>query len=115
MSQSVLAKRIGVSGPSLSQLESGKIKRSRRLGKLAAVLKVTPEWLEGGSVDEARSAPSGAAAAKPGVPAKINGNGRMHGAAKTHAVPPKVMRLAESLVPLPANKLKALFVLAGIR
>lgn len=115
MSQSVLAKRIGVSGPSLSQLESGKIKRSRRLGKLAAVLKVTPEWLEGGGVEEATSAALVAAAAKPGTPAKTNGSARAHQGAKVHAVSPKVMRLAESLVPLPANKLKALFVLAGIR
>lgn len=122
MSQSVLAKRIGVSGPSLSQLESGKIKRSRRINKLASALKVTPEWLEGGAGEtDVAAAPVAASAAKPAVIAKANGTGRNGGAARApraeraNGVPPKVMRLAESLVPLPANKLKALFVLAGIR
>lgn len=120
MSQSVLAKRIGVSGPSLSQLESGKIKRSRRLNKLAAVLKVTPEWLEGGSSESGAAMPVAAAAAKQAIVVKANGSGR-HGVTraprsdKINGVSPKVMRLAESLVPLPADKLKALFVLAGIR
>jgi transcriptional regulator with XRE-family HTH domain len=129
ISQTVLAKRIGVSGPSLSQLESGKIKRSRRLNKLAAVLKVSPEWLEG-SVDGKPAAP---VAAKAAVVAKVNGGAKVNGSAKSNggaragaavrsngsarpdAVPAKVMRLAESLLPLPADKLKALFVLADIR
>lgn len=121
MSQSVLAKRIGVSGPSLSQLESGKIKRSRRLNKLAAALKVTPEWLEGGTEEARSSAPAGASAVKPAAAApKTNGAGRngsmrAHRAEKANDVSPKIMRLAASLVPLPAHKLKALFVLAGIR
>ncbi len=120
MSQSVLAKRIGVSGPSLSQLESGKIKRSRRLNKLAAALKVTPEWLENGAADERPATPAGASVAKPAAPAKANGaarNGsaRARRAETAHGVSRKIMRLAESLVPLPADKLKALFVLAGIR
>lgn len=118
ISQTVLAKRIGVSGPSLSQLESGKIKRSRRLNKLAAVLKVSPEWLEGSGEDKAGAA----AAAKPNGAgsAKANGAARPAVAAKAHApvragaVSPKVMRLAESLLPLPANKLRALFILADI-
>jgi transcriptional regulator with XRE-family HTH domain len=134
ISQTVLAKRIGVSGPSLSQLESGKIKRSRRMSKLAAVLKVSTEWLEG-SADGKPAAPAGAAkapavAAKVPVAAKPNGTARVDGAAKTNgaaraaagrpharteAVPDKVMRLAETLLPLPANKLKALFILADIR
>lgn len=110
ISQTVLAKRIGVSGPSLSQLESGKIKRSRRMAKLASVLKVTPEWLEGSSEE------------KPAVPAGVS---KANGAAKSRraatkdsaapAVPARVMRLAQSLLPLPANKLRALFVLADIR
>lgn len=123
MSQSVLAKRIGVSGPSLSQLESGKIKRSRRINKLASALKVSPEWLEGVATDAAAPV---APAPKPAVVAKANGvakasvagrNGgaRAHRPAKPNGVSPKIMRLAESLVPLPADKLKALFVLAGIR
>lgn len=112
ISQTVLAKRIGVSGPSLSQLESGKIKRSRRMAKLASVLKVTPEWLEGNSEE------------KPAVPAgvsKANGTAKSRRAAgtkdsaKSPAVPARVMRLAQSLLPLPANKLRALFVLADIR
>lgn len=132
ISQTVLAKRIGVSGPSLSQLESGKIKRSRRLNKLAAVLKVSPEWLEG-SADGKPAAP---AAAKPAVSAKagikVNGAAKVNGSAKAGGamragagvrpngsarpeVSAKVMRLAESLLPLPADKLKALFVLADIR
>lgn len=146
MSQTVLAKRIGVSGPSLSQLESGKIKRSRRMDKLASVLKVTPAWLEGGEGKPAAGAGSPArtnGAAKSNGAAKADGAARPNGAAKPNgavkveavakangvarqaangkpvahakAVPAKVMRLAESLVPLPANKLKALFVLAGIR
>ena len=118
MSQSVLAKRIGVSGPSLSQLESGKIKRSRRINKLASALKVTPEWLEGGVGEtDVAAAPVAASAARP-VMAKANGagrNGRAPRTEKANGVSPKIMRLAESLVPLPANKLKALFVLAGIR
>jgi len=120
MSQSVLAKRIGVSGPSLSQLESGKIKRSRRINKLAAALKVTPEWLEGGAEEARPAAPADASAVKPVPAAKTNGaarNGsvRAHRAEKANGVSPKIMRLAESLMPLPAHKLKALFVLAGIR
>lgn len=127
ISQTVLAKRIGVSGPSLSQLESGKIKRSRRLAKLAAVLKVSPEWLEGGAEGKpaAPAAAKTAAAAKAGIkvnsPAKVNGSAKAAGAAARANgstrpdVPAKVMRLAESLLPLPADKLKALFVLADIR
>lgn len=123
ISQTVLAKRIGVSGPSLSQLESGKIKRSRRLAKLAAVLKVSPEWLEGGAEGKpaAPAAAKTAAAAKAGIkvnsPAKVNGSAkaaRANGSTRPD-VPAKVMRLAESLLPLPADKLKALFVLADIR
>lgn len=122
MSQSVLAKRIGVSGPSLSQLESGKIKRSRRIAKLASALKVTPEWLEGGAgegaapvVVKANGVAKANGAARPDGVARNVRTARIPRAEKSNGVSPKIMRLAESLVPLPADKLKALFVLAGIR
>lgn len=118
ISQTVLAKRIGVSGPSLSQLESGKIKRSRRMAKLASVLKVTPEWLEGTS-DEKPPVPPATikanGAARPRRASKAKDGVKANGSAKSDAVPARVMRLAQSLLPLPANKLRALFVLADIR
>lgn len=120
ISQTVLAKRIGVSGPSLSQLESGKIKRSRRMSKLAAVLKVSPEWLEGSG--EGKPAAQAGAAKPNGASSSVKANGgarsavaaKVSGSARGGTVSPKIMRLAESLLPLPANKLKALFILADI-
>lgn len=114
ISQTVLAKRIGVSGPSLSQLESGKIKRSRRMAKLASVLKVTPEWLEGTS-EEKPVAPVAKANGAARTGTKARSSATANGSVKTAAVPARVMRLAQSLLPLPANKLRALFILADIR
>ena len=49
LSQSELARRIGVSPQSIQQLEAGHIRRPRYLLRLAKLLDVSAEWLEDGA------------------------------------------------------------------
>lgn len=95
LSQQALASKLGMSGPGLYLIESGKTQRPRNLDKIAAVLKITVDSLESRRGRKA-SAP-------------------INGAAKTEKIPARVIRLAQSLSQLHPTKLKALFVLAGVK
>ena len=49
LSQSALARRLGISPQSIQQLEAGHVRRPRYVLALARLFNVTPDWLEEGS------------------------------------------------------------------
>lgn len=51
LTQKTLAELVGISGPTLSDLEAGKTQGSSHLVKIASVLGVSPNWLYSGVVD----------------------------------------------------------------
>ncbi|MGV3742264.1 MAG: helix-turn-helix domain-containing protein [Burkholderiaceae bacterium] len=94
MKQSELADRVGISQPTLSNLESDPTAKTREVAKFAAVLGVDALWLAEG---KGNKIPDGTA---PVI---------------QYEIPPKVLRLAERLILLPEEKLKALSVLVEIK
>ena len=92
--QAELAKRCGISQATLSELESNPTVRTREVARIAAVLGVSALWLSEGR-----------------EPMIVEGT--------THVVhpdiPSNVLRLAERLVLLPDEKLRAVSVLLGIK
>lgn len=94
LKQGELARRVGFSQATLSDLENDPRAKTREIAKIAAVLGVNALWLSEGKGEKI---PDGTA------PVIL------------HEIPPKVLRLAERLALLPENKLKALSVLLGIK
>lgn len=94
LKQGELARQVGFSQATLSELENDPRAKSREIVKIAAVLGVSALWLSEGKGEKL---PDGTA---PVI---------------QHEIPPKVLRLAERLALLPDDKLKALSVLLGIR
>ena len=94
MKQIDLARRVGITQATLSQLENDPKQRTREVAKLAAALGVNALWL-------------------------AEGKGAKHPDGTVvmlqQEIPPKVLRLAERLLLLPEDKLKALSVLVGIK
>lgn len=96
MRQGELARRVGVSQATLSQLESNGSHSTKVVAKFAAVLGVSAYWLS-----EGRGDPQIGASVPAPHPAPI-------------LPPPKVLKLAEKLARLPPEKLAALSVLLGV-
>lgn len=94
LKQGDLAKRVGFSQATLSGLENNPTAQTREVAKLAAVLGVDALWL---STGKGEKIPTGTA------PVIQN------------EIPDNVIRLAEKLLLLPADKLRALSVLVGIK
>lgn len=97
ITQGNLAKRVGVSQATLSDLENDPTVQTRAIAKFAAVLGVSALWLAEGT---GAMVPEGTVTIAPQAPP---------------AIPENVLRLAEKLVLLPDEKLKALSVLVGIK
>ncbi|WP_367576079.1 helix-turn-helix domain-containing protein [Noviherbaspirillum album] len=96
MRQGELARRVGVSQATLSQLESNGSQSTKVVAKLAAVLGVSAYWLSEGRGDPQTGVSAPAQQPVPVLPS------------------PKVLRLAEKLARLPPEKLAALSVLLGV-
>lgn len=94
MTQGALAKNVGVSQATLSDLENNPTVQTRAIAKFAAVLGVNALWLAEGT----------------GAMVSDGTN-----TIQPPAIPPNVLRLAERLVLLPDEKLKALSVLVGMK
>lgn len=94
LTQAVVARRTGISQAALSELENGESKGTKEIAKLAAVLGVSPIWLSDGKGDKLSK----------------------HEITIIQSdIPENVLKLAEKLLLLPADKLKALSVLVGIK
>lgn len=94
LKQGEVAKRAGISQATLSDLENDPRAKTREVAKIAAVLGVNALWLAEGRGEKI---PDGTA---PVI---------------QYEVPANVLRLAETLLLLPDEKLKALSVLVGIK
>jgi transcriptional regulator with XRE-family HTH domain len=94
LKQGELARRVGISQATLSELENNPTTKTKEVAKLAAVLGVDALWLADGTGEKI---PDGTA---PVI---------------QHEIPDKVLKLAERLLLLPDDKLKALSVLVGIK
>lgn len=94
LNQGELAKRCGMSQATLSDLERNPAARTREVAKIAAVLGVSALWLADGK-----------------GPMLLDGAPQM-----LHPdIPADVLSLAERLMLLPDEKLRALSVLLGLR
>jgi transcriptional regulator with XRE-family HTH domain len=94
LSQSELAKRCGMSQATLSDLETNPTVRTREVARIAAILGVSALWLS-----EERG------------PMIVEGTPHL-----LHPdIPADVLRLAERLLLLPDEKLRAVSVLLGIK
>ncbi len=94
MKQDALAKRVGLSQTTISDLENNPTMKTREVARIAAVLGVNALWLADG---KGQRIPDGTA---PVLQQEIS---------------PKVLHLAERLALLPDDKLRALSVLLGIK
>lgn len=97
LKQGVLAKRVGLSQTTISDLENNPTVKTREIARIAAVLGVSALWLADGKGEKI---PDGTAPVLQ---------------RDAHDIPSKVLRLAERLVLLPDDKLKAVSVLLGIK
>jgi transcriptional regulator with XRE-family HTH domain len=101
MRQGELARRVGISQATLSQLESNGSHSTAYVAKLAAVLGVSALWLSDGKGDRQNGLLTVEEASQ---------------SAKQHKLPPPaILKLAETLARLPPEKLKALSVLLGVK
>lgn len=104
ISQTELARRVGIASSSISELENGKSKSSVHLATMADVLGVSALWLETGvdplSTDERLKLANALAAESTANASKIHDD---------------VLRLAEKLLLVPEEKLKAVSILLGIK
>lgn len=90
-------KGVGLSQTTISDLENNPTVKTREIARIAAVLGVNALWLADGKGEKI---PDGTA---PVIPPNA------------HDIPSKVLRLAERLVLLPDEKLKAISVRLGIK
>lgn len=95
ISQADLARRVGISQATLSQLESNGSHSTREIARLAAALGVTALWLADGKGSEHDSH----------APALI----------QPEAPSQRVLKLAQTLALLPEEKLKAVSILLGVK
>lgn len=54
ISQSELARRVGVAPQSIQAIEAGKVRHSRAMGEIAVALDVAVDWLDPSMTDHAR-------------------------------------------------------------
>lgn len=101
MRQGELARKVGISQATLSQLESNGSQSTAYVAKLAAVLGVSALWLSDGKGDRQNGALT-VEVKSPGVTQK-------------KLPPPAILKLAEALSRLPPEKLKALSVLLDVK
>lgn len=101
MRQGELARKVGVSQATLSQLESNGSQSTVYVAKLAAVLGVSALWLSDGKGDRQHGA--------------LTIEVQSQGGAEQKLPPPKILKLAEALARLPPAKLKALSVLLDVK
>lgn len=97
LKQGALAKRVGLSQTTISDLENNPTVKTREVARLAAVLGVSALWLADG---KGGKIPDGTAPVMQ---------------PEADDIPPKVLRLAERLALLPDEKLRAVSVLLGIK
>lgn len=96
ITQAELARKVGINQASISELESGKSQRTVHLAKIAGVLNVSPIWLDEGL-------------------GEMLPNEKSTVILDVQHIPKNVRELAEKLLLLPEDKLKAVSVLLGIK
>jgi transcriptional regulator with XRE-family HTH domain len=99
MRQGELARRVGISQATLSQLESNGSRSTSYVAKFAAVLGVSALWLAEGKGERQKGVLT--------VEHQAQGHPELP--------PPSILKLAETLSRLPPEKLKALSVLLDVR
>lgn len=95
MKQAELARRVGVSGPTICDLEKNEHKSTRHVAKLAYVLGVTPIWLA-----------EGKGSAKDGVTVSAH--------TEAERLPAEIILMAQKLMKLPDAKLRALATMLDV-
>lgn len=95
MKQGEVARRVGISQATLSQLENNGSHSTKEIAKLAEVLNVTALWLADGKGEKYTGA----------APVDI----------QPVLPPPRVLKLAQTLALLPPEKLKAIAILLGVK
>lgn len=94
LSQKEVARRVGFSQATLSDLENNNSFSTKEVARLAAVLGVSPIWLTEGKGEK-----------------RACGNIFVF----EEKIPENILRLAEKLLLLPDEKLRALSVLVGVK
>lgn len=95
LKQGEVARRVGISQATLSQLENNGSHSTSEIATLAAVLNVSALWLAEGKGD--KHAGEASVVIHPEMP------------------PPRVLKLAQTLALLPPEKLKAISILLGVK
>jgi len=95
LNQGDVARRVGISQATLSQLENNESHSTKEIAKLAAVLGGNALWLADGKGDKFGNV----------APVVL----------QSELPPPRVLRLAQTLALLPPEKLKAISILLGVK
>lgn len=95
LAQGELARRVGISQATLSQLENNTSHSTKEIAQFAAVLGVSALWLSNGKGERDVGEPQSSST--------------------EHMPSPRILKLAEALSLLPPEKLKAVSILLGVK